>query len=561
MADTIPGSTSTTVQLTINSTYTGAINFVGDTDWFRVTLTAGVLYQFDLTGSGNDGVLSGLTLSDPWLALRNSSGTLLLSNDNSGLGYNSRIFYTPTTAGTYYLDAQESGVNATGIYRLIVNSSPISGTLTLGTPVSGSIGFSGNVDLYSVSLTAGVTYAFTVDGTTLSDPFLEILDSDGLTITSDDDDGSGYNAYVEYKPTTTGTYYLAVRESGNNATGNYTAKVSQVPTVSIADASVIEGDSGTTNLVFTLTLSSASSTPVTVNVGTSGTATATVGIDYIVTSANVTFTPGQTTATFTVPVKGDTIFEPTELFKVLLSNPSGATLGDSNAYGIIIDNDSPYSLPSDSGVSIQWYLYPTTGVNAFPVWADYTGAGVKVAVFDSGIDPNHPDLAGNLLTNLGRKATDLSAGGSPILATDNHGTTVAGTIAAMRNGDGIVGVAYDAKLVSIYSTNATSEIANAFTYAANFDVLNDSWGYAPQKNTYSWVHWAFYDDFSSPAFSAVGLALSNLAANGRNGLGTVVVQSAGNSYVVGDDTNLHNFQNSQYIILKTAVVSPLPSCR
>jgi len=129
MADTIPGSTSTTVQLTINSTYTGAINFVGDTDWFRVTLTAGVLYQFDLTGSGNDGVLSGLTLSDPWLALRNSSGTLLLSNDNSGLGYNSRIFYTPTTAGTYYLDAQESGVNATGIYRLIVNSSPINGAL------------------------------------------------------------------------------------------------------------------------------------------------------------------------------------------------------------------------------------------------------------------------------------------------------------------------------------------------------------------------------------------------------------------------------------------------
>jgi hypothetical protein len=43
-------------------------------------------------------------------------------------------------------------------------------------------------------------------------------------------------------------------------------------------------------------------------------------------------------------------------------------------------------------------------------------------------------------------------------------------------------------------------------------------------------------------------ALHDLAADGRQGLGTVVVQSAGNGYNYGDDTNLHNFQNSRYII-------------
>jgi len=554
MSDSIPGNTTTNQTLQVNTVASSAIDFFGDTDWWKVYLDSGTLYQFDLIGSAGDGALTGLTLVDPLLALRNSAGVQLSTDDESGLGQNSRLFYTPTTSGTYFLDAQEYGNNANGTYRLIVNATPIARALTLGTPVTGSIDFAGDVDLCSVSLTAGVTYEFAVDGGTLIDPYLEVLNSAGATQDSDDDSGTGLNAYLTFTPTTSGTYYLAARESGNNATGSYSARVWQRPTVSIADAFVTEGNSGTTNLIFTLTLSASSSIAVSVTATTSGTSTAVSGVDYNVAASTVTFAAGQTSATFIVQVRGDTVFEPTETFYVNLSTPQGLTLGDASAFGFINDNDSPYTnLPSDSLLQYQWYLYDDTGINVFPVWRNYTGEGVRVAISDQGIDPLHPDLDGNLLTSLGRNSSNLSAGGAPILSTDNHGTAVAGTIAAERNGSGIVGVAYGADLVSIYGMT-TAGISKAFAYAENFDVLNNSWGYAPQGTSYFALYgnWAFADNFLNPTFSAAGTALANLAANGRNGLGTVVVQSAGNSFELGDDTNLHNFQNSQYIITVAA---------
>ena len=545
-------STASAATIPVNSLVVDLIGLQGDTsDWYRVTLTAGTVYQFDLVGTAGDGSL--LTLFDPWLALRNSSGGLITFDDDSGVGYNSRIFYTPITSGTYFLDAQVAN-NGYGTYSLIVNAAPTAGTITVGSSVAGSINFTGDTNLHSLSLTAGVTYGFALDGTTLVDPFMELLDRNGVVLDSDDDSGPGLGSYLSFRPTTSGTYFLAARESGNNATGSYNAKVWQIPTISIADSRVVEGNSGTTNLVFTLTLSAASAVAVTVTASTLGTATATVSVDYVPRSSNITFSAGQTSATFTVQVLGDTIFEPTEALYVLLSNPVGAVLGDSDAYGFITDNDSPYILPADSLLQYQWYLYPTTGINVFPVWTDYTGKGVRVAVFDQGIDPSHPDLDENLLVSLGRNASNLTAGGAPILSSDNHGTAVAGTIAAERNGAGIVGVAYGADLVSIYSGLTRAEIPNAFTYAGNFDVLNNSWGFAPQGTSYFALYgnWAFADNFLTPAFSAAGLALANLADQGRGGLGTVVVQSAGNSFELGDDTNLHNFQNSQYIITVAA---------
>jgi subtilisin-like proprotein convertase family protein len=135
---------------------------------------------------------------------------------------------------------------------------------------------------------------------------------------------------------------------------------------------------------------------------------------------------------------------------------------------------------------------------------------------------------------------------------------VAGVIGAERDGAGIVGVAYDVDLVSIYSPLNESvfvfgtRVANAYAYAraADADVVNDSWGFG---NLFlAGANYAFIDDFASPYFAATAQELYNLAALGRDGLGTIVVQSAGNSYGYGDDTNLHNFQNSRYIITVAA---------
>ena len=136
-------STSSAAIAAVNSiSALGHVGWQSDfSDWYGVNLIAGVQYQFDLIGSSGDGENVGLTLDDPWLWLRKSDGISIVADDNSGLGNNSRIIYTPTVTGLYFLDAQESGVNALGTYRLIINSAPIAGAMTLGVAQSGSIEF------------------------------------------------------------------------------------------------------------------------------------------------------------------------------------------------------------------------------------------------------------------------------------------------------------------------------------------------------------------------------------------------------------------------------------
>ena len=89
--------------------------------------------------------------------------------------------------------------------------------------------------------------------------------------------------------------------------------------------------------------------------------------------------------------------------------------------------------------------YGIKQINAPKLWEKgETGEGIVVAVLDTGIDLNHPDLKGNIIdgrnfTGEGRR-DDYSDG-------NGHGTHVAGTIAGVMNGSGVIGVAPDAKLL------------------------------------------------------------------------------------------------------------------
>src|SRR5687767_11691041 len=110
------------------------------------------------------------------------------------------------------------------------------------------------------------------------------------------------------------------------------------------------------------------------------------------------------------------------------------------------------------------------------------GAGMTVAVVDTGIDLTHPDLAANIVANksciVGKKNGNDDNG---------HGTHVAGTIAALDNAIGVVGVAPQAKLVAVKVLNSQGSgswssiicgldwvVANASTYG--IDVVNMSLG-------------------------------------------------------------------------------------
>ena len=127
--------------------------------------------------------------------------------------------------------------------------------------------------------------------------------------------------------------------SASRGTGTITDN-DAAPTMSIADASLTEGNSGTSSLGFAVTLSTATGRTVTVNYTTTAGIAPAPG-DFTTTSGTLTFPAGTTTQTISVPVVGDTTDEPNESFTVTLSNASAATIVRAQATGTITDNDPP----------------------------------------------------------------------------------------------------------------------------------------------------------------------------------------------------------------------------
>ena len=154
-----------------------------------------------------------------------------------------------------------------------------------------------------------------------------------------------------------------------------------LPMVSVADATVAEGDSGTTDATFVVTLSRPSWQAVTVDYATAD-GTAAAGSDYMSRQGSVVFDPGQTTGTVTVPVIGDTTHEPDETFVVNLSDVVGAGLADSQGQGTI-SNDDALPLVSvadaavgegDSGTVAAAFVVTLSGTSSQAVTVEYATA-------------------------------------------------------------------------------------------------------------------------------------------------------------------------------------------
>lgn len=127
------------------------------------------------------------------------------------------------------------------------------------------------------------------------------------------------------------------------------APVVDLPTLSVADAVVTEGDAGVVRLGFVVTLSAASATPVTVDFATAD-GTALAGSDYAARLGTLTFAAGETRKVVRVDVAGDMLSEPDETLRLLLSGAAGATILDGEALAVIRDNDR---LPSLSVADIR----------------------------------------------------------------------------------------------------------------------------------------------------------------------------------------------------------------
>jgi uncharacterized repeat protein (TIGR01451 family) len=183
------------------------------------------------------------------------------------------------------------------------------------------------------------TITITVNGDTAIEPdevFYVDLDNPPPDVTIDDDQGEG------------------------------TILNDDLPSISINSTSVLtEGNTSTQSMVFTVSLSSASSFTVTVDYATAD-GTATDPEDYTAISDTLTFSPGQTTQTITVTVNGDTKFELDESFYVNLDNPSGATIGNGQGEGRILNDDSQ-PLVSINSISMTEGVSGTTSPMVFTV--------------------------------------------------------------------------------------------------------------------------------------------------------------------------------------------------
>jgi len=123
------------------------------------------------------------------------------------------------------------------------------------------------------------------------------------------------------------------------------------PTLSINDVSLAEGDAGSTNLVFTVSLSAVSGKDVSVNYLTADNS-ATQPSDYTLTSGTLTILAGSPSGPIPVPIVGDTTPESSETFFVNLSVPVNATLADTQGKGTITNDEGPPFTMSASESSI-----------------------------------------------------------------------------------------------------------------------------------------------------------------------------------------------------------------
>lgn len=193
--------------------------------------------------------------------------------------------------------------------------------------------------------------------------------------------------------------------------------------------------------------------------------------------------------------------------------------------------------PTDPLYGNQWHLAKIGDLER--VWDYYTGNNVTVAVYDDGVEAGHEDLNDNYVPTGSFTYGGTTYTSTPLSASDGHGTSVAGLIAAeANNGLGGVGVAWGANIASLnfleqVQLAADSVVLAALNNAANFDVMNNSWGYAP-----------YYSSYQSLAQSGswandLNVAFATVSADGRGGLGTIVVQSAGNEFLNANGDGMH----------------------
>lgn len=208
-------------------------------------------------------------------------------------------------------------------------------------------------------------------------------------------------------------------------------------------------------------------------------------------------------------------------------NPVRYSLIDSSTAGSSNTDASKTDSSTDPLREQQWHLTNADstikqGINLpESLWGSITGQGVNIAIVDTSIDYNHPDLQENLdLQN------SCQFGNTP---TGGHGTAVAGLIGAVKdNGQGITGVAPGSTILGFNTLDLPDEQITTATWAtslsatnsrnAAIDVFNLSFGFQPKSTPVDF-------DVNLNGITQEGVEL------GRGGLGALYFKAAGNYFI------------------------------
>ena len=257
----LPAATSTAGRVAVGGAVTGNIEWAGsiprfsdydpgfwfipyygaDRDWFAVTLTATMYYQFDLRGSSTGGG----TLTHTLLMMRDSDGKRIPfeMDAQGGTGWDSRVYFRPTETGTYYVEAttyQLFSRDDTGTYTLEVHplddfptSTETTGRVTVGGSTVGAIELWRDRDWFAVTLEEGTSYrfdlqgAYTGKGTLIAPLLLGLRDAKGALIVGREAvNAVGMDDEMRFTPTETGTYYVEASGAiAGTGKGTYTLSV------------------------------------------------------------------------------------------------------------------------------------------------------------------------------------------------------------------------------------------------------------------------------------------------------------------------------------------------
>jgi hypothetical protein len=339
-----------------------------------LTKTVSVTINGDTTFEANETFF--VNLSNPTNAtISDNQGVGTINNDDAAPSFSiNDVQLTEGSAGT-----------ATATFTI---------TKTGATELASSV----DVQTANGTATAGSDYV-ALALTTVNFAAADVTKTVAVTINGDTTFESNETFFVNLSNATNATI------SDNQGVGTI-ANDDAVPSFSINDVQVAEGNSGTTTATFTITKTGATELASSVDVQTAN-GTATAGSDYVALAlTTINFAAADLTKTVVVTINGDTVVEPDETFFVNLSNPTNATISDNQGVGTITNDDGALTFSindvtlaeGNSGTTLFSFTVTLSGVSGSVATvtaqtangtasssSDYAAAGPTVLTFNPGV--------------------------------------------------------------------------------------------------------------------------------------------------------------------------------